>query len=708
MDARDADGRLGALGDSERSGRDVLVACDASERILLAGPGIELLRWPADELVGRPLTTILPDGGRDGRDVPARRRDGVEIPVEVTSTGLGETRLLLLHDLRPRLALRAVLQGLPDATVAAYADGRIVFANARAEELFGYGSEELIGEPIQVLWPERVRDRYTRNMELYFATEHPLRFTTEARGVRRDGTEFVGEMSWGIVETEWGPLLLAIGRDISERREAERRLRLQSEQQAAVAALGERALAGAGLAELASEAVQRIRGTLAVARVAVSRRREKDVLASWGEPAGDREELLLDLRAGEKVLGTLAVTAATGFDDDQRSFLRAIASVLAMAAERVSAEEQLRQAQKMEAVGQLAGGIAHDFNNLLTVISGYAEVARRRIGVGPGAEELTEIVHAAERAAQVTRQLLAFSRRQVLEPTVLDLNEVAGGLAPMLERLIGEDVAIAILGEGTLAPVLADRGQIAQVVLNLALNARDAMPTGGTLTIRTRMLDDGHVGLTVSDTGVGMDAAALEHAFEPFYTTKGAGEGTGLGLATVHGIVEQSGGHVSVDSEPGLGTTFTVSLPPAADAARGDPGPGAGRPEDLAGTGLVLVCEDEEGVRRLIEFILTSHGYRVLEAGLPSEALRLARAHSEPIDALVSDVIMPEMSGPELAERLREIRPGLRTLFVSGYAAETLQSRSGLPPRSAFIEKPFEAATLLGALRSLLAQGAAA
>jgi two-component system cell cycle sensor histidine kinase/response regulator CckA len=607
-----------------------------------------------------------------------------------------------------RLALRAVLEGLPDATVATRADGRIAFVNERAEELFGYKSEELVGGPVNVLWPEAVRDRYTRNMELYFATEHPMRFTLEARGLRRDGTEFVGEMSWGIVETDEGPLLLAIGRDISDRREAEARLRRQSRQQAAVAALGERALAGAGLAELSRDVVERIRGALAVVRVEVTGPGGSEALAAWGEDGAGGEVLQLELRTGEKALGTLAVTAPAegGFNDDHRSFLRAIANVLAMAAERAAAEEQLRQAQKMEAVGQLAGGIAHDFNNLLTVISGYGEIARTRIGVGPGAEELAEIAHATERAAQVTRQLLAFSRRQVLEPTVLDLNEVARGLAPMLGRLIGEDVAIAILADDGLAPVVADRGQIAQVILNLAVNARDAMPIGGTLTIQTRMLDDGQVGLTVSDTGVGMDPTILEHVFEPFYTTKEAGQGTGLGLATVHGIVEQSGGHVSVQSEPGLGTTFTVSLPPAEHVAGGEGESRAERPERLGGTEVVLVCEDEEGVRRLIEYVLRSHGYRLLVAGLPSEALRLATTHPEPIDVLVSDVIMPEMPGPELAERLQAIRPGLRTVFLSGYTAETLQNRGGLPARSAFIEKPFEAATLLRTLRSLLDQGA--
>src|SRR3954447_4815161 len=293
--------------------------------------------------------------------------------------------------------------------------------------------------------------------------------------------------------------------------------------------------------------------------------------------------------------------------------------------ERRRLEDQLRQAQKMEAIGQLAGGVAHDFNNLLTVIGGYSEIARRRIGAGPGAGELLEVERAAERASQLTRQLLAFSRQQVLDPHPLDLGEVATALVPMLRRLIGEDIEIAMLAAPGLPSVLADRSQIEQVLLNLAVNARDAMPTGGTLTIETRTVS-GQVALIVTDTGTGMSRQTLERFFEPFFTTKAVGEGTGLGLATVHGIVSQSGGTIHVYSEPDLGTSFKIYLPVTGEVAAAADGD-APEADRLRGKETVLLCEDEEAVRALVEHVLTTHGYRVLAAGGPLEAIELAAEH---------------------------------------------------------------------------------
>jgi len=379
-------------------------------------------------------------------------------------------------------------------------------------------------------------------------------------------------------------------------------------------------------------------------------------------------------------------------------------------------EDQLRQSQKMEAVGQLAGGVAHDFNNLLTVIAGYARMAKNRIGVGPGAEELEEVVHAADRAAQLTRQLLAFSRRQILNPQPLDLGQVAKGLLPMLHRLIGEDIDIAMAVEPDLPLTLADRMQIEQVVLNLALNARDAMPTGGTLTLETRRVELGeayvvehltvepglYACLIVTDSGVGMTPETKARAFDPFFTTKAVGSGTGLGLATVHGIVNQSGGRIEVYSELELGSSFKIYFPAETTAP---PAGGAEPAPEVAlagGTETVLICEDEEALRRLAERSLVDHGYLVLSASRPSEALQLARAHPGSIGALVTDVVMPEMSGPELAEHLRSERPGVRVLFMSGYTAETIGARGNLPEGSTLIEKPFALDELPRAVRELL------
>ena len=382
-------------------------------------------------------------------------------------------------------------------------------------------------------------------------------------------------------------------------------------------------------------------------------------------------------------------------------------------------EAQLRQAQKMEALGRLAGGVAHDFNNLLAVIVGHAELLERGLPRGERlGESVAEIGRAAERAAALTRQLLTFSRQQVLELRALDLNAVVAAAEKMLRRLIGEDVRLTTNLQPNLSPVWADPGQLDQVLLNLAVNARDAMPHGGTLSFETRAVElnrtHGHVPpklrsgryvlLAVSDTGCGMDPEVQARAFEPFFTTKGIGQGSGLGLAVVHGIVEQCGGHAEVYSLPSLGTTFKIYLPVVegltvqASERRPDKLPPQGHGET------VLLVEDEAPVRAVTLLLLESLGYRVLEAASAEEALRLAQAGREKIELLMSDVIMPGKNGHELAVALRRRDPGLKVLFQSGYAGETVARHGIAEAETAFLQKPFTLEALAKKVREVLDQ----
>ena len=380
--------------------------------------------------------------------------------------------------------------------------------------------------------------------------------------------------------------------------------------------------------------------------------------------------------------------------------------------------EQLRQSQKMEAVGRLAGGIAHDFNNLLTAILGYTHLLGDALAHDPALRARVEQIRlAGESAASLTRQLLAFSRKQVLRPVVLDLNDVVSAMQPMLERLIGEDVRLGLALSTDLGPVRADRGQVEQVLLNLVVNARDAMPRGGRLLVETLNveLDESYAAgrvdvkpgvyalLAVTDTGTGMDAETVRHLFEPFFTTKAPGRGTGLGLATAYGIVRQSDGHVTAYSEPGHGATFKVYLPLVSSPVTSAP-PSRSSDALPRGSETVLLVEDDAGVRHLVCEVLKSQGYRVLDAADPEEALRLAETHEGTIDLLISDVVLPGESGPRMASRLRALRPGLAVLFVSGYTDEAVQRHGVLAASSLFLQKPFTPADLAAKVREALAE----
>ncbi len=382
---------------------------------------------------------------------------------------------------------------------------------------------------------------------------------------------------------------------------------------------------------------------------------------------------------------------------------------------RRALEDQLEQSRKMEAVGRLAGGVAHDFNNLLTAILGYSNLVLDELEPGhPARADVEQMRRAGESAASLTQQLLAFSRKQILQPQVLDLNSVVTRAESLLQRLIGEHIRLVTALDGSLDRVNADPGQLEQVIVNLAINARDAMPEGGNLTIETANVEldqayaqqhggsspGPHVMLAVSDTGVGMDAETRARIFEPFFTTKRRGEGTGLGLSTVYGIVTQSGGSIWVYSEPTRGTTFKVYFPsaPAAEPQA----VAAPRTEGLEGTETILLAEDQPEVRSVARAVLERYGYRVLEARHGDEALRILRAHREPIHLLLSDVVMPLMSGPELARLVQLEQSGIRVLYASGYTDDAIVRHGVLDPGVAFLQKPVTPTALLRKIRALL------
>ncbi len=380
-------------------------------------------------------------------------------------------------------------------------------------------------------------------------------------------------------------------------------------------------------------------------------------------------------------------------------------------------EEQLRQAQKMEAIGSLAGGVAHDFNNLLSIILSYSEMLAEGLRPGdPMRADLAEISGAGMRAAALTRQLLTFSRQQVLLPCVVDLNAICSGMEKMLRRVIGEDVELASRVAPALGKILADPGQLEQVIMNLAVNGRDAMPRGGKLTIETAevVLDEAyaskhagvtpgvHVMLAVSDTGVGMAPATQARMFEPFFTTKGSGKGTGLGLATVFGIVRQSGGSIWVYSEVDCGTTFKIFFPTAdrAAVARASASPPGLR--STLGSETILLVEDEESVRILARAILRKCGYNVLEAQSGGDAFLLCEQHAAPIHLLLTDVVMPRMSGRQLAERLLSVRPDMKVLYMSGYTDDAVVRHGILESTINFIQKPITPQSLARKVREVL------
>jgi PAS domain S-box-containing protein len=610
--------------------------------------------------------------------------------------------------------------------------GHIIEANDRALDVYGYTRDEFLALSVRDLVHPSELATFDRE---WGETKDRKSLLFEKVHARRDGSALPVEVSARIIEVEAKVFRQSIIRDITERRRAQAAL-LESENRfrQVVECAPEGIIVESGRrmqylnpvavrllgAHSASQLLGRSVGSIIrpEEREAAERRAEAVDRGEW-VPAAERRFLRLD--------GGLLVsdTTITHLEYDGRPailvFLRDVSDRKRIEAEHAFLEAQLRQAQKMESVGRLAGGVAHDFNNHLTVINGYCDMLAAGFPEGdPVRESLDEIRAAGERAATLTAQLLAFSRKQIAELKPVSLNEVVADAGRMLRRLIGEDIEIVTNLAAEPSVVIADLGQMNQVLMNLAVNARDAMPEGGKLVVETGTAEIGDQGLSlhpdarpgrfvvlsVSDTGAGMDREVLQRIFEPFFTTKKTGAGTGLGLATVYGIVHQSGGWVTASSEPGHGARFRVYLPAAAcPAAPALALAEAAHAQDGRGSETVLLVEDQPEVLRLTREILRERGYRLLEACNGAEALSVAKGHAGPIDALVTDVVMPGMNGPELAARLLQQRPLVKVLFTSGYPAGALGTQGVLDPGMAYLPKPFTAAQLALKLRQVIEAG---
>jgi two-component system cell cycle sensor histidine kinase/response regulator CckA len=730
---------------------DAIVGADEDGVIVLANHQTEsLFGYPRGYLLGKHIELLVPErfhaahpGHRRGyfTDPTARpmgagltlaacRRDGTEFPAEISLSSL-ESRgrriaLVAVRDVserhnadQARARLAAIVDSSNDAIIGHGPDGVITSWNHAAERLYGYTPEEADGRSIEMLatpaGPGRPGPAAPTALHQH-ETEH----------LRKDGTRIEVALTVSHVRDEEGEVvgMATIARDISVQKRAARTFE--------------------GLLEFVPDAIVGVRadGTVTLAN------RQAESLFGYS-----RDELLgtsVEALVPERYTGGHAAHRSGYFEDPRTRAMGAGAELygrrrdgsefpaeislssletdegtVGIAAvrdisERAESErerallEELNQARRLESVGQLAGGIAHDFNNLLGVIINFAKFVADELPPGSQADEdIEEVRKAARRGAELTRQLLIFSRREVVKPEVLDLNDLTAGLENLLRRALSERVTLEVAPGKDLWMIEADRGQLEQVLVNLAVNGRDAMPDGGKLVVETSnvMLDadfvGGHVGvpagryvrLTVSDSGVGMTADVLERAFEPFFTTKSEGEGTGLGLATVYGIVTEAGGHVALYSDAGVGTTVKIHLPattgvpvPARPAGDGAPG---GRGETL------LVVEDEPEVRRMSERILMRAGYAVLSAGSGAEALELIAAHA--VDLVLTDVVMPGMTGPQMVERLWSAQPAMKVIFMSGYSHQVLTHETlGDETRSAFIEKPFTAHDLQRTVRELL------
>jgi PAS domain S-box-containing protein len=643
----------------------------------------------------------------------------------------------------------ALLEAIPDAMVVINQEGIVVQINSQTETLFGYTRAELIGQRIEVLVPERHRHRHHQHRDGFAQQPRTRRMGAglDLYGRRRDGSEFPVEISLSPVTTGDGILVLSAVRDVSDRKRTEEQLRRAHEELdrrknrqiwdyqsrlAMIADSTQDAIIGKNLDGIIThwnKGAERIYGYKAEevigksVSILVPKERPSEIPMIMEKiREGKRIEYFESVRLA-KDGRHLNVSISVSPVWDEEGKVVAAAAIARDITEQRRAEDQLRQAQKMEAVGRLAGGIAHDFNNILGIIVACAELLRGRLGTDSESQQFFDnLTEATERGASLTRQLLSFSRKQPIQPRVLDLNERLKQVGKLIRPLMGDEIQVSVVPCAESVIIKADAGQLDQIVLNLAVNARDAMPKSGKLILETAtkefdqafaeqhppIVAGKYVMLAVSDNGCGMDQATVSRIFEPFFTTKEIGKGTGLGLATVYGIVKQSGGHIWVYSEPGHGTTFKIYLPFADHKA------GASAeletemlPPRRDGTTILLV-EDDVTMRALTRKMLEGHGYRVVEAEDGKAALECLAADHDSIKLTLTDVMMRGMNGPELALRLMKSHPSMKIIYMSGYTGELIADQGGSAAGITLIEKPFTRAVLLKTVHTALGEAAEA
>jgi two-component system, cell cycle sensor histidine kinase and response regulator CckA len=728
------------------SSDDAIIGQSLDGTVFAWNPGAErLYGYRASEAVGKPIQMLLPpERANEESEILVRirrgervnhfetvrvRKDGNRVDVSVTispvrdRTGTinGASRIARdiserkrAEDARERLA--AVVESSDDAIIGKNLDGTIIAWSSGAETLFGYTASEAVGKPILMLVPPDRVNEESETVERIRRGECTNHFETVR--LQKDGKRIDVSESVSPIRDRSGAIVGAskIARDISERKCAEEELRKSEER------FG-KTFHSSPLAIVISTAAEGRYVDVNESFLKMVGRERGDVIGHtasdlmfWAQPS-QRLELLRQLQEGGAVTdarmqykNSTAETREAKMSwvkievEGQPCLLAFIRDIT----EKLSLEEQFRQAQKMEAVGRLAGGVAHDFNNMLSVIIGYSDLAADLVAPESAVKKhLEQIKKASERAALLTRQLLAFSRQQVIFPRVLNLNEVVNNVTTMLLRMVGDDVSVSFRPT-PIGSIKADPGQIEQILMNLVVNARDAMPDGGEIIIETRYVEldehfvsqyaglhaGQHVVLSVCDTGCGMDESVKSKIFEPFFTTKGIGQGTGLGLSTVYGIVTQSEGSISVDSQAGKGTTFKIYFPEIAAKVE--------RPvlfrevdESLTGSETILVVDDNDAVRKVTVSLLVSAGYRVVGASDAEKAMEIMTAPGPGIDLLLTDIVMFGQSGFELFQQARTIHPNLRSLFMSGYTGDLGALPAGMISERSFLAKPLTRISLL-------------